>query len=261
MEPGRHSARPELFAPPLAAAGGERRILASLDHGDAADRGRRTQRQARQLALALGAMLVLACGVAWISYIAIAPKDSLELAITAFQAPVAAAPVEVEELAAAIINEPPQGAAARLPGPMHAAAPTVAPTAATIDGPTHHARGKTAGQARPEGRAAARAGEGIKASAGRDAGAVAELQPDRAQRAGAARGQGGKDSDITLLAALVAHGSAGAAVPVGAADGASALQWCDSLRASEAALCRMRVCSSRWQHEAACRQAAARESD
>ncbi|SFU87673.1 hypothetical protein [Pseudoduganella namucuonensis] len=245
MEPGRHSARPELFAPPLAATGGERRILATLDHGDA-DAGRRLPPHARHLALALGAMLVLACGVAWISHIAITPRNSPEFAITSYQAPAAATPVEVEKLAAAIINEPLQAAAARMPGPARAAPAT----AATVADRPPQARGKASVQAK-------RDGNGVKAGA-RHAATVADLQPERA---GAARGPAGKDSDVTLLAALVAHGSGAASVPAGAADGATALQGCERLRASEAALCRMRVCGSQWQHEAGCRQAAARDSD
>jgi hypothetical protein len=71
-----------------------------------------------------------------------------------------------------------------------------------------------------------------------------------------------QDSDVTLLAALVAHSGAQPSAILHArdvverTDGDSTdalLRRCQRLGGAEAGLCRARICNGLWLHEAACR--------
>jgi hypothetical protein len=264
--------KPELFSA-AQPADGSRRILASLEHsGKATTPAARLARlRPGQLVLLLTLLAVVAAGIASISYVGMAPaRYSQPLAPSAPQLPLVAEQEESERRAAAIVNEPlPAIAAARHkqsasdiaavpaqnakvgaapPAAQAKAPPAAAALAATTTGVA--AAPQASIQARPamhaERNLQARPRPVFRAAAGPTRVAAATQQ----------------DSDVTLLAALVAHSGAQPSAilhtrdVVERTDGDSTdalLRRCQRLGGAEAGLCRARICNGLWLHEAACR--------
>lgn len=243
MDDSKHTKHPQLFS--FDAAGGDsRRILASLEQG-----GRQgtppagiARLRPGQLALGLGLLMMMACGLAWMSYIGMnAPLQRPDL-VAARQVPQVTEPHEVERLAAAIVNQP-------LPAMAPAArrqAPVQPPASAPADGAcTVAANGPRRIAADVPSRLAAQTPAGA---------------PPRTTMP--APVPSGTDNDVALLAALVAYPGRQPPViehnrdVVERLDGDSTpalLRRCQRLGGAEASLCRARICSGQWLHEAACR--------
>jgi hypothetical protein len=266
--------KPELFSA-AQPADGSRRILASLENsGKANTPGARLARlRPGQLVMILTLLAVVAAGIASISYVGMAPaRYSQPLVPSAPQVPLVAEREEVERRAAAIVNEPlPAIAAARhkqsasgiatvpAQGPRAGAAPLAAqakvPPATAVFAATA-AAADAAPQASIQARPATHAERGLQAR---------PRQVLRAAAAGPTRLAAAttqQDSDVTLLAALVAHSGAQPSAilhtrdVVERTDGDSTdalLRRCQRLGGAEAGLCRARICNGLWLHEAACR--------
>ena len=277
--------RPELFS--VAQPGdGSRRILASLESSGKANTpsARLARLRPGQLVVLLTLLAVVAAGIASFSYLGLAPARHNEaLAPVASMAPLVTAPEEVERRAAAIVNEPlpaiapvrhrraTTAATATKAGTVTTAAPSAAPPAA-------YAAASSAASSTASGTAAGAHGMPPKAmvavapasahpAAHTERGMQARQrhQARHAAASGAARSSAAvpqPDSDVALLAALVAHsGSQPSAIlhtrdVVERGDGDSTdslLRRCQRLGGAEAGLCRARICSGQWLHEAACR--------
>jgi hypothetical protein len=258
LDDSKHTKHPQLFS--LDAAGGDsRRILASLEQGSRP--GAPTAGIARlrpgQLALGLGLLVMMACALAWMSYIGMnAPLQRPDYG-AARPAPQVTEPREVERLAAAIVNQP-----------LPAMAPAARRQALVLPPASTPADGARAAGANGPRRTAADAPPRLAAQTPSGA-------PPRTTMPAAARAPGhagispvtiGTDNDVALLAALVAY--PGRQPPtmehnrdvVERLDGDSTpalLRRCQRLGGAEASLCRARICSGPWLHEAACRTAIA----
>jgi hypothetical protein len=258
LDDSKHTKHPQLFS--LDAAGGDsRRILASLEQGSRP--GTPTAGIARlrpgQLALGLGLLVMMACALAWMSYIGMnAPLQRPDL-VVARRAPQVTEPHEVERLAAAIVNQPLQtmAPAARRQAPVQPSASAPADGARTVaaNGPR-----RTAADAPARLAAQTPAGAPLRTTM-----PAAARAPGHASIAPVTSGA---DNDVALLAALVAY--PGRQPPliehsrdvVERLEGDSTpalLRRCQRLGGAEASLCRARICSGQWLHEAACRAAIA----
>jgi hypothetical protein len=240
--------RPDLFSA-AQSGGGSRRILASLENsGKAQSPAARLARiRPSYLVMLLMLLAILSAGVASISYYGMAPAQQSKawtsaapLSIHAPQAAPADTPEEVQRLAAAIVNEPlPAIVPARHRQAANQAMPAAAPAAAARPA----LRAERSPQARP----------GIQVNKTHSTAHEGTLRLASAAP---------PDSDVTLLAALVAHsGSQASAMHysrdvVERRDGDSTdalLRRCQRLGGAEAGLCRARICNGLWLHETACR--------
>ncbi|KQW87465.1 hypothetical protein ASC94_29275 [Massilia sp. Root418] len=238
---------------------GSRRILASLENSGKTNTpvARLGRLRPIQLVTVLTLLAVVTAAIAAISYWGLAPAPySQPFAPAVPQAPPVSTPDEVQRRAAAIVNEPlPAMAPARqkLAAAMQAkAAPPLreAPALAAIAAPAPTA-------APPSAHPALHTERGTHTRQ--------RHQPRHARAAGPARLAAAAqhtDSDVALLAALVAHtdGQPSAMVHtrdvVERRDGDSTdalLRRCGRLGGPEAGLCRARICDGQWLHEAACR--------
>jgi hypothetical protein len=242
--------RPDLFSAALP-GDGSRRILASLENSGKTNTpaARLGRLRPIQLVTLLTLLAVVAAAIAAISYWGLAPAPySQPLAPAVPQVPLVSAPDEVQRRAAAIVNEPLPAMApvrqklatavqAKAAPPLRAApAPTTTP--ASAHPALHTERGEHTRQ---------------------------RHLPRHAQATGPARLSAATqhtDSDVALLAALVAHtdGQPSAIVHmrdvVERRDGDSTdalLRRCERLGGPEAGLCRARICNGQWLYEAACR--------
>lgn len=261
MDESKHTKHPQLFS--LDAAGGDsRHILASLeqDSRPGAPSSGIARLRPGQLALGLGLLMMMACGLAWMSYIGMnAPLQRPDY-VAARQEPQVTEPREVERLAAAIVNQP-------LPA-MAPAARRQAPIQPQVSAPADGSRvAATPGSRRPAADAPARLAAQMPAgaaprttmpAAARVQGNVGRVRPSSVTTVA--------DNDVALLAALVAYpGRQPPALEQNRdvverleGDGTSALlRRCQRLGGAEASLCRARICSGQWLHEAACRTAIA----
>lgn len=228
LDSSKPSTRPDLFSQTAQGPDHSKRILATLEHGGQAA-AHATRAPAARFRLTRGAVLLGALAafmaiLAWLAFRSVTePRLGKQLAIIERNAAVTESPQEVERMAAAIVNEPlqPAPAAATRPASRTAAAPLV-----------------------PNRPAAPRKPARVKAAT------HAETQTAAA------------DADVALLAALVAHSSSQPpayarnrdVVERGESDSTKALlARCHRLGAAEGGLCRARICSGRWEHEAACR--------
>lgn len=251
MDKSTPTQRPDLFSA-APSGGGSRRILASLENSG------KTQSPAARLArirpsylvMLLMLLAILSAGVASISYYGMAPAQQSKawtsaapLSIHAPQAAPADTPEEVQRLAAAIVNEP---LPAIVPARHRQAANQAMPAAASP---------AAAAAARP----ALRAERSTPARSGIPVNKTRSTPHEGTLRLASAAPP---DSDVTLLAALVAHsGSQASAMHysrdvVERRDGDSTdalLRRCQRLGGAEAGLCRARICNGQWLHEAACR--------
>lgn len=241
MDNSKPTQRPQLFSAPQTGSSGSggsagRRILASLENSGKAHAPGALLARMRPSHLVLGLMLLamLAAAVAGFNFIGMTPaQHNKAFAISQRETPLVTTPQEVERKAAAIVNEPLPAImpVARKPLQPHVEARALKPLAANTP-------------ARP--RAAPHSGNA--ATSARISSAAA--QPD---------------SDVALLAALVAHtGGQALGVPAVQAsrdvverkdgDNTDALLLrCQRLGGAEAGMCRARICNGQWLHEAACR--------
>lgn len=248
----------------------DRRILAQLEHGPKAPAI--TVRAAGWTidgwTIGLCALLLLMCSVAWLMHDKRITPETFRPAPSSAgpQRPAVTVKAPVVEAAAAIVNEP-------APEAM------TAPPAATTG-----AGGNAADQFVPAGRSdAAQAAPqaGVRAASGQTPTAVtaalannagtqhasraASTRPAATPRAPTATSpaQAGTDTDVTLLTALAAHAGKPVSVTpersrdvVDRQDGDSTAQLlarCKQLGMIEGMLCRSRICSGRWEADAACR--------
>lgn len=235
MDKSTPTQRPDLFCA-AQSGGGSRRILASLENsGKAQSPAARLARiRPSYLVMLLMLLAILSAGVASISYYGMAPVQhsrawapAVPLSNHAPQPAPMDTPEEVQRLAAAIVNEP-------LPAIVPARHRPAAPQALRAERSPH---------ARP----------GIQGSK------TQGTQHDGPRSLATAAPP---DSDVTLLAALVAHSGAQQSTMhysrdvVERRDGDSTdalLRRCQRLGGAEAGLCRARICNGQWLHEAACR--------
>jgi hypothetical protein len=265
--------KPELFSA-AQPADGSRRILASLEHsGKATTPAARLARlRPGQLVMLLTLLAVVAAGIASISYVGMAPaRYSQPLAPSAPQLPLVAEQEESERRAAAIVNEPlPAIAAARHKQSVSDIATVPAQNAkAGVTPLSAQTKAPPAAAARPATTAAVAAAPqaAIQARPAMHAERNLQARPRPVLRAAAgptrlAAATTQQDSDVTLLAALVAHSGAQPSAILHArdvverTDGDSTdalLRRCQRLGGAEAGLCRARICNGLWLHEAACR--------
>ena len=280
MDKSKPTQRPDLFSAPQTGSSDSRRILASLENsGKASAPGAFLVRQRpSHIVAGLTLLAVLAAAVACFSYAGMEPaQHNKEFVISQRHTPMVLAPQEVERMAAAIVNEPLPAimpgaaraarqaalarnqapatetkAAAGKAAPSHSRERTLPPVQVWTPGSAAHASGYAHSQAPTSASTATRPRAAAHASA---IAAPARLSVAAAQ----------PDSDVTLLAALVAHtgGQAPGASTVQASrdvverkdsDSTDALlHRCQRLGGIEASLCRARICNGQWLHEAACR--------
>ncbi len=232
--------KPNLMTASRGAPDQGQRILASLEHGGkpVAPPRRTAARQLDSWIVGVCALVVVLAAVAWtMRDRPVAPARQVQAVPASI--PVSAeppAPQAAGNQAAAIINEP----AVSERHTAHAAAPV--PTAAPATSAPVHA---TAKAAPPHAISAApRTATAARTAASAPAGASA-------------------DTDVALLTALVAHAGQPATVTpersrdvVERRDGDSTetlLARCKQLGLIEGMLCRSRICSGRWETDAACR--------
>lgn len=265
-----HAARssgPDLLRKSAAAPRDDSRILARLEHGDAAFAPvPSSQFRAGRVAAVVLVIAVLAGVLAWTFYQNAAPTldmRSLPAGVTVPLNSVASAPATIaakaqpaaqppEPAAAAIVNETPTTPTARTtPAPGHAPVPS---------------------QARPTPNIAAASPK--SATPARPSKVPATPAPSAARAAGVASTAHGKpetgaaDGDVTLLTALVAHANnqtvpapSDVTPPVNrdvvqgqpGETTESLLHRCKQLGLIEGMLCRARICSGRWDSEPACK--------
>jgi hypothetical protein len=251
--------KPDLLAASSRAAQGKR-ILAQLEHGvrPPANPVRASGWTIDGWTIGLCALLLLMCSVAWLMHerritpetfrSVAAPAAARPLAKATQPQPLASAP-DVEQ-AAAIINVAAPELAAGDVG--DAAAPTSPPTPTAVTAAI--ANSANASQAGPTAAAPATA---------RAATVTLPRKASASAASAAAPGQAGNDTDVTLLTALVAHAGKPTLVTperprdvVERAEGdttAQLLARCKQLGLIEGMLCRSRICSGRWETDAACR--------
>lgn len=269
--------------------GGGKRILASLEHGPAPevapDLGAR--RRLNSWTAGVLALLLLMSVLAWQSHrratapaqapAPLAPSPALAGTPAAPPVPagaVAPAPateeIEPEIISAATIyNEVPSTT------PVTTARPAIGPAPAPVlatNQPGKQAPGMASIMARPQAMASAEQRE--RSAAPRSAARHSATPPARSAQhtlaplplpaSGARPAQASSgDSDVALLTALVAHAYAPTTVtPERSRDvvvrkeddsTATLLQRCKQLGLIEGMLCRSRICSDRWDADAACR--------
>ena len=271
--------KPDLLSASRSVQDRGQRILASLEQGGkpVTLARRAASRQLDSWIVGVSSVVVVLAAFAWVmhdSSVAPAPKRITWASARPAQADQAAPPAggmaqQQASQAAAIVNEAPE---------HHAA--YGAPTAASVS-TTSSASTTASGPAIEPGPIAARASavtEHSKASAGRTnaSAAPAASAVNVASRAAGAAGPSvsaarnaspapatSADTDVALLTALVAHSGRPATVTpersrdvVERHDGDSSetlLARCKQLGLIEGMLCRSRICSGRWESDAACR--------
>ena len=225
--------------------GSSRRILAQLEHGphQPTHPARAASWTIDGWTIGLFALLLLMCGVAWLMHDqTITPKTFRRDYSSSSSSGVVRRAVEgtpAQEQPAIIVNE-----AVPRAGPVIAAEPMArsASTAATVPQPVAPTTRTAPATVTPASRAAT--------TAAATAGAPAPTASS-------------SDTDVTLLTALMAHASKPAAVTperprdvVERQEGdttAQLLARCKQLGLIEGMLCRSRICSGRWEADAACR--------
>ncbi|MGO4376658.1 hypothetical protein [Pseudoduganella sp. RAF53_2] len=196
-----------------------KRILNQLEHGRSEPPPPASRPPRKQLVYAAGIALCVAALAAaiteWGTDVALHP--ALHPALKpAPPPPIVKSEEEAQQLAAAIVNEPLQKhVAASAPGAALSAAASMAAHATTPSARAHAAKPPVQSPALP-------------------------IKPSE------------RDSDVALLAALMAHANG-----LDAADGqqstATLLRRCARLAGEEAALCHARTCAGRWTYDSACR--------
>lgn len=254
------------------------RILASLEHGGkpVAPPRRAAARQLDSWIVGVCSLVVVLAAIAWTmrdgsvapsrqrqETMAARPASAASAAPTASGEPTASAEAGVIPpaggQAAAIVNEP--AAPERRATQTHVATsdwtsatttalPAAAPVLAAHKAPPAHANIKAAQNAQSQSVSAVPRTAGTASTAARASGTTTP--------AGAAA-----DTDVALLTALVAHAGQPTAVTpersrdvVERRDGdstATLLARCKQLGLIEGMLCRSRICSGRWEADAACR--------
>lgn len=247
--------KPTLVTAKRKAHEGTRRILASLEHGALTLEQERVARWKLNgwtmgLCILLLAMTVLAWVVHQSAVKTVAHQDDAPPSVGAARsdtifthATAAPTTLPAASQAAAIINDGPvQVEIVRRADPQGAA--------------LSQQSGKPAGsEAGVAGTLAGRPAKTVAKTAG--------IGPAHARKATAALPVAPSDTDVTLLAALVAHANHPAVVTaersrdiVERADGdntAELLRRCKQLGLIEGMLCRSRICSGRWENDPACR--------
>lgn len=265
MDTSKPTTRPDLFANASNAPDSGNRILANLEHGSsAAQPGRALAARLRPSRIvAMLGVLAMAMGVlAWLTLRSLGePQLGKQFAISERNQAVTESPQEVERLAAAIVNEPLQPApAAPAKEDRAAVAEQIAESAPRQEAaPPQATRG--ARQPAPWGAAP------VRPAARSVAAAPAHAAPRKPAPAKAAVVQvATADNDVALLAALVAHANSqpqaygrnrDVVVRTDSDSTEALLARCQRLGAAEGELCRARICSGQWAHEAACRAGAA----
>jgi hypothetical protein len=280
--------KPDLMGTSRSQPDGAKRILAHLEHGarlPASKPGRGAAWTLDGWTLGLGMLLLAMCGIAWLmheraaapsgykaGYNSVRTSSRHESKYKAMQAKAQletaqAAPVEVivepAELPAAIVNDPASlqaqnksemqpaatgvvVATSTAPPAPRANTPTPTPAPVTSTAATTHAVAKNSTSDNPS------------------AGATTARSPVAV--AAASRGKvaaAPNDTDVALLAALVAHaGKPSVVAPERSRDiverqegdsTADLLARCKQLGLIEGMLCRSRICSGRWDSDATCR--------
>lgn len=227
--------------------GPSKRILDQLERGRSTVRSLPAQSPGRHTVYACGLVVLvvaLATGVVGWGTDSTPRPASAPVRDPVFRpaaAPVVRSERDAERLAAAIVNEPLQqhvAAQSRQPERMAGAEPRAVAGAAPVGATRNAARAAL----RPNASAPVRTAEGMaKGSAG-------------------ATG----DSDVALLAALMAHtngadasghatGAASAGKPATTAEAAARLQRCARMAGTQAAQCQARACAGHWGQSSACR--------
>lgn len=250
MDKSKPAQRPDLFCAPQAGSSDSRRILASLENSYKSGAPATALERLRpgHLVLGLALLAMLAAAVACYSYVGMAPAQrNKAFAVSKRQTPLVTAPQEVERMAAAIVNEPlpaiRPATHKQVVAPLAAAVTSATPTTTAPAAPASTARGRTP------------AAQTTRAHSQPSLSAIAAARPRVAAL---------QDSDVALLAAMVAHTGGQTAAPVPQAirdvverkegDSTDALlRRCQLLGGVEAGLCRARICKGQWINEAACR--------
>lgn len=256
------TSKPDLMsASPHASAG--KRILAQLEHGPRAPATvvRAAGGSIDGWTISLCVLLVLMCGVAWLMHEQRITPETFRPGATYTTGRGAAAPARAarmdhqpaDEQAAAIVNE--AGAAGDTATPSAHAVPAVQDI---VRGSTKEGDA-TATTATPTALTAAIANAAAQTPS---RAAPTKPAPTRAPAA-TPPAQATSDTDVTLLTALVAHSGKPTSVTpersrdiVERQDGDSTAQLlarCKQLGLIEGMLCRSRICSGRWEADAACR--------
>jgi hypothetical protein len=258
--------KPDLLA--ASSRGESRRILAQLEHG-----ARAPAHPARAggwtidgWTIGLFALLLMMCSVAWMMHDKTITPQSFRQGYSggATSAPARrSSPPPAEhapqgEQAAAIINMPP---AAMADGDAVAATETGAGT------PAHNAQRRTGASVSPalptSWASAPQATHSVAAQHKPQSPPTRATPPAAASSPVAGATAQAGDTDVTLLTALVAHANKPVAVTperprdvVERQEGDSTAQLlarCKQLGLIEGMLCRSRICSGRWESDAACR--------
>ena len=257
--------------------GGGKRILAALEHGGkpAAKPARATAWTIDGWTAALGLLLLLMLGAAWMMHEGTSAPPAgrhsdgggaseRTIAATRVEVPPATAPAADE--AAAIVNESPAAVTSPALNATDVTRPVVAtgmarpgvtaqnPPLHSVQPPHKQALTGSATATRTPQTATTRNAAGASAGSGAGSGASA-----RAATAATAT----RDTDVTLLTALVAHANKPTVTVaersrdvVERQEGdttAELLARCRQLGLIEGMLCRSRICSGRWDADAACR--------
>ncbi|WP_166455060.1 hypothetical protein [Duganella alba] len=233
----------------------DKRILAQLEHGLKAPArpARATGWSIDGWTIGLFALLLVMCSVAWLMHDKrITPEtfrsdtsSAVERsAATPARATRAPDDTSAAEQAAAIVNMSAADPASPQPVAISAGATTQTPTAATA------AIANTA------------ASQPVRVAAAQHKSA-APARPAASSASATAQAQPAGDTDVTLLTALVAHANKPSTVtPERSRDvierqegdtTAQLLARCKQLGLIEGMLCRSRICSGRWESDAACR--------
>lgn len=271
MDKSTPTQRPELFSA-APSGGGGRRILASLENSGKTHTpgGRLARMRPSYLVMLLMLLAIVSAGLASISYYGMAPvqRSQVWAPVEPYtdRAPQPApddVPEEVKQRAAAIVNEPlPAIGPARHRQAAPQAAPKAVPTGATAGGVAPNDQAARAAQtAASIGNPAMPVHPQLRAHSNPPARpGIQPVRPHDTQPEAPVRPA--PDSDVILLAALVAHsGGQPSAMYVSRdvverRDGDSTevlLRRCQRLGGTEAGLCRARICNGQWLHEAACR--------
>lgn len=266
--------KPDLMGASPASAGSGKRILAHLEHGNrAAAKTGRISTPAWTIdgwMVGLVLLLILISGAAWLVREETPPpvstfKHAASEASTTVRTetmPTETPPVDRTGQAAAIVNEPASVHVTAGTAPLPAAA--TPPTAPAIIS----AAARSVAAAMPATSAQAARSQVAAPSSHKTAGVTTARTPTptttttaAAASANAARVPG--DTDVALLTALVAHANKPAIVSpdrsrdiVERQEGDSTallLIRCKQLGVIEGMLCRSRICSGRWEADAACR--------
>lgn len=258
------------------AADGSKRILATLEHGASAQRQQRmARRRLDGWMIAVGLLLLMMSALAWQARVSppgasSRPAVPPQFAETNASPPASlphtshAVPAVTENQAAAIVNE---AAALTAPGRQTEMVTTTAVAISKAGGRSTTARASATtprliphtatpvarNEAPPAAAAPAQTTAQAQTHERKSTGPSAPVVPSLAA-----------DPDVTLLAALVAHANQPATVTAGARNRAmvergngdsteSLLRRCRQLGVIEGTPCRSRICSGRWDSDAACR--------